>query len=219
MNRSVEGLFVSFEGIEGSGKSTQAALAARWLEQAGRRIVPVREPGGTPFGERMRELLLRKGEPIAPWAELCAYMAARAQLVSDVIAPALASGAIVIADRFGEASVAYQGGGRELGAERVGLLYRWVTGGLAPARVYLLDLPPEVGLARAAARGQGKLDRLESEPLSFHERVRASYLRQSEGEPDRFHRLDATKPVAALESAIRDDLARLLDLSDASGRS
>lgn len=219
MNRSAEGLFVSFEGIEGSGKSTQAALAARWLEESGRRVVPVREPGGTPFGERMRELLLRKGEPIAPWAELCAYMAARAQLVTDVIAPALASGAIVIADRFGEASVAYQGGGRELGSERVGHLYRWVTGGLAPARVYLLDLPAEVGLARAAARGQGKLDRLESEPLSFHERVRASYLRQAEAEPDRFHRLDATQSVAALETAIRDDLARLLDSSGASGRS
>jgi dTMP kinase len=219
VNRSAEGLFVSFEGIEGSGKSTQAALAARWLEESGRRVVPVREPGGTPFGERMRELLLRKGEEIAPWAELCAYMAARAQLVSDVIAPALASGAIVIADRFGEASVAYQGGGRELGADRVGHLYHWVTGGLAPKRVYLLDLPVEAGLARAAARAQGKLDRLESEPLSFHERVRVSYLRQAEAEPDRFHRLDATQSVAALETAIRHDLARLLDSSGASGRS
>lgn len=219
MNRSAEGLFVSFEGIEGSGKSTQAALAARWLEECGRRVVPVREPGGTPFGERMRELLLRKGEPIAPWAELCAYMAARAQLVHDVIAPALASGAVVIADRFGEASVAYQGGGRELGAERVAQLYRWVTGGLAPDRVYLLDLSPEAGLARAAARGQGKLDRLESEPLPFHERVRASYLRQAEEEPGRFRRLDATAGVTELHAAIRADLAGLLDLSGASGRS
>lgn len=218
VNRSVEGLFVAFEGVEGSGKSTQAALAARWLTDRGFRVVSVREPGGTDFGERMRDLLLRNGGPaIAPWAELCAYMAARAQLVTEMIVPALASGAIVLADRFGEASVAYQGGGRELGAERVGALYRWVTGGLVPDRVYLLDLTPEEGLKRASTRGQGTLDRLESEPLSFHRRVRESYVRQAEDEPARFHLLDSTQSISDLEVAIRNDLTLLLDRRLASG--
>lgn len=219
MNRSAEGLFVAFEGIEGSGKSTQAALAARWLEDRGHRVLPVREPGGTEFGERLRDLLLHEAGPITPWAELCAYMAARAQLVSEVIAPALAAGAIVVADRFGEASVAYQGGGRELGAEKVGVLYRWVTGGLVPDRVYLLDLVPEEGLARAYARGEGKLDRLESEPLAFHRRVRESYLQQAAEDPRRFLQLDAGKSAAELHAAIRDDLITLLDGRPASRRS
>ena len=160
----------------------------------------------------MRELLLRPvGPEMAPWAELCAYMAARAQLMAEVIAPALAAGRIVLADRFGEASVAYQGGGRELGTERVGVLYRWVTGGVVPGRVYLLDLAPEDGLARASARGGGRLDRLESEPLSFHRRVRDSYLQQAREEPERFRVLDASLPAAVLEESIRNDLMMLLD--------
>ncbi|MCA9728119.1 MAG: dTMP kinase [Candidatus Eisenbacteria bacterium] len=210
MSASGSGFFVAFEGVEGSGKSTQVASLVRWLEARGHDVVAVREPGGTELGERMRNLLLdQHGPAIAPWAELCAYMAARAQLVAQVIAPALAAGRLVVADRFGEASVAYQGGGRGLGTQQVGELYRWVTGGLLPSRVYLLDLDPEHGLARAAQRTAGRLDRLESEPLSFHRRVRESYLRQAEDEPRRFLVLDAERSSEDLAQAIRLDLESL----------
>lgn len=200
------GRFVSFEGIEGSGKTTQAALLAAWLREAGREVVPVREPGGTARGERIREILLAHAEePMAAWCELCLYMAARAQLVEERIRPALERGAIVLADRFGEASVAYQGGGRSLGSPRVRALYRWVTGGLRPDRIFLLDLDPREGLRRVRESRGAPLDRLEAEPLGFHRRVRAAYLRQARTEPDRFRRLDGMRPAAEVQEEIRRD--------------
>jgi dTMP kinase len=206
------GLFLSFEGIEGAGKSTQVRLCRDWMAGRGREVVLVREPGGTPFSERMREVLLHgSGFRLDAWAELCLYEAARAQLVLEVIRPALARGAVVLADRYGEASVAYQGGGRGLGAARVRSLNRWVTGDLRPERVFLLDLRPEAGLERIrTGRGPGALDRLESEPLSFHRRVRAAYLRQARTEPERFAVLDATKAPEALAAEIRRLMRPLL---------
>lgn len=208
---TVHDRFLSFEGIEGSGKSTQIRVLAEALRSEGREVALVREPGGTARGERIRQLLLERSEiEMDPWCELCLYMAARAQLVSQVIRPALARGAIVIADRFGEASIAYQGAGRRLGAPRVRTLYRWVTGGLRPGRVFLFDLDPKIGLERIrVARGAGALDRLESEPLAFHRRVRAAYRRQARREPSRFRLLDARQPEAVLAAQIRE---ALLDL-------
>ena len=199
------GLFLSFEGIEGAGKSTQAALLAEWLSGRGREVVPVREPGGTGLGEDIRmALLAHRPGGMAPWCELCLYMASRAQLVREVIRPALARGAVVIADRFAESSVAYQGGGRHLGARRVRALYQWVTEGLRPNPVFLLDLDPAAGIGRIlSSRGSSPLDRLESEPMAFHRRIRSTYLRMARREPDRFVVLDAATDPRETQEQIR----------------
>ncbi len=199
--------FVSLEGIEGSGKTTHARLLVEWLRAAGHEVVAVREPGGTALGERIRALLLEQSETgMSPWCELALYMAARAQLVREVIEPALARGAMVIADRFGEASVAYQGGGRGLGRARVRSLYGWVTGGLFPDRVILLDLDPREGMRRiVASRGTGGLDRLEREPLAFHRRVRNAYRAEARREPARFSVLDADDAVETVQRRIREE--------------
>jgi dTMP kinase len=211
MTTARRGLFLSFEGIEGAGKSTQVRLCRAHLRARGREVVLVREPGGTPLSERLRELLLH-GREFAwnAWAELCIYEAARAQLVTEVIRPALSRGAVVLADRFAEASLAYQGGGRGLGVVRVRALNRWVTGGLSPDRVFLLDLDPATGLARIrAGRGQA-LDRLESEPLAFHRRVRRAYLREARRQPERFLVLDGGQPPGDLARQVEHALRPLL---------
>lgn len=201
------GLFLSFEGIEGSGKTTQIRLLREWLEEQGRTVLAIREPGGTPLSESIRQILLRpESGPIDEWAELCLYEAARAQLVRDVIRPALASGALVVADRFSDASVAYQGGGRGLGVAPVRLLNRFVTRDLKPRWTFLLDLDPRIGLERARVRGQGALDRLEREPLAFHRRVRRAYLRMAAREPDRIRVLDASLSADELSVQIQTHL-------------
>lgn len=204
--------FLSLEGIEGSGKTTQARLLVEWLLVSGHDVVSVREPGGTVLGERIRALLLETGGAgMAPWCELSLYMSARAQLVQEVIAPALARGAVVVADRFGEASIAYQGGARGLGAARVRSLYGWVTGGLRPGQVILLDLDPREGMRRIlAARGAEGLDRLEREPLDFHRRVRRAYLAQARRDAGRFVVFDGRTPEADLQHRIREEAARFL---------
>jgi dTMP kinase len=203
------GLFLSFEGIEGSGKSTQARILEEWLRRRGPEVLLVREPGGTPFSERLRDLVLRRGEPApSPWAEMCLYAAARAQLVREVIVPALARGAVVLADRYGDASVAYQGGGRGLGTGRVRALNRWVTGGVAPRRSFLLDLDPARGLDRV--RTARTFDRLESEPLQFHRKVRRTYLGIAAREPERFRVFDAERSVEELAAEIRAEVEPLL---------
>lgn len=208
------GLFVSFEGAEGAGKTTQIARAARALRAEGRTVVTVREPGGTKLSEAIRELLLRRdGPPIEPWSELLLYVAARAQLVEEVIRPALARGAVVLADRYVDASVAYQGGGRRLGADRVRSLNQWATRGLRPHLTFLLDLDPRVGLERVrSGRGARSLDRIEREALDFHRRVQAAYRREAR-RGSRICLLDATLPAADLAdkvlTVIRTRLARL----------
>jgi dTMP kinase len=206
------GLFLSFEGIEGAGKSTQASLLAEWLKGCGYEVVPVREPGGTGLGEDIRTALLaHRPGGMAPWCELCLYMASRAQLVREVIRPALARGAVVIADRFAESSVAYQGGGRNLGARRVRTLYGWVTEGLRPSPIFLLDLDPAAGIRRIlSSRGSSPLDRLESEPLVFHRRIRSTYLRMARRESDRFVVLDAASDPQATQERIRARVTALL---------
>jgi dTMP kinase len=207
----VTGLFVSFEGIEGCGKSTQVGALEEWIRSRGRTVVTVREPGGTPLSEKIREILLRgDAPPGSPWAELCLYLAARAELTMRVIRPAIEHGAVVIADRFAEASVAYQGAGRSLGLSRVRSMNRAVTGGLRPDRIFLLDLDPEEGLRRIRAGRGADLDRLESEPLPFHRRVRAAYLRMAGAEPQRFVVLDAAASPEDLGRRIRRELVPLL---------
>jgi dTMP kinase len=163
-------MFVTFEGVDGSGKSTQARLLAERLRSEGREVVLAREPGGTQLGERVRELLLHGDEP-APWAEASLFAAARAQLVDEVVRPALARGADVVCDRYLDSSLAYQGVARGLGIERVLELNLLATGGLLPDRTFLLLLAP----ADAAARRRGDPDRIESEGAAFAEEVDRAY--------------------------------------------
>ena len=187
------GLFVTFEGVEGSGKSTQVRALEAHLEKRGIPTVVSREPGGTPLGEELRGILLDPSQRgMLALTELFLYLASRSEHVSQVVRPALERGAVVVADRYTDASVAYQGGGRGLGWEVVEPLNRLATGGVKPDITFLLDLEPEDGLARfSGANGRPVLDRIESEALEFHRRVRAAYIDASRREPARFVVLDA----------------------------
>ncbi len=171
------GFFVSLEGGEGSGKTTQSRNIAAFLRERGHDVLETREPGGTEAGEIVRDLLLRRVEHLFPRTELALYLAARAQLVSEVIRPALERGTSVICDRFGDSSTAYQGGGRDLGMDFVERLNDWATEGLTPHLTLYFDVAPREGLARRGSRdgGADSLDRIEREALGFHERVRAAY--------------------------------------------
>ena len=197
------GRFITFEGPEGSGKSTHIRRLARRLRRCGLRVLVTREPGGTPTGERIRELLQHGpgGRALAPETELLLFAASRAQLVRQVIRPALRRGLWVLCDRFTDATRAYQGGGRGLDASWIESLARTVHGDLSPDLTLLLDLPVDVGLRRARARAGAAADRFEGETLQFFERVRATYLALAEREPQRFRVLDATLPPVALTEA------------------
>jgi dTMP kinase len=205
------GLFVTFEGGEGSGKSTQIARLAARLRSLGADPLVTREPGGTALAEGIRELLLDRGGPTAAdpavdphpnrVSEALLMVAARADLVEKVIRPALAGGRVVLCDRYGDSTLAYQGGGRGLDA---GLLAEWnrvATGGLVPDLTLLFDLDPRVGLARRAGVS-GSANRLDRESLQFHGRVRACYLELAAAEPGRWIVLDAGLPATALEDAV-----------------
>ena len=205
--RQKRGLFVTFEGIEGSGKSTQLRLLARRLRRLGIPLLVTRQPGGTPAGARLRRLLLHAGA-LDPRAELLLMFADRRQHLTESIGPALASGTLVLCDRYTDASRAYQGAGRQLGEELVDLLHSRFCG-LEPDRTYLFDCPPETGLARIAAARGGK-DRIEREVLAFHRRVRRAYLDRARREPGRFLVLDGTRPPAELSSLVAADLGALL---------
>ncbi|MSP22548.1 MAG: dTMP kinase [Dehalococcoidia bacterium] len=187
------GKFVAFEGGEGAGKSTQIALIQTLARDAGLDVVTAREPGGTPFGESLREALLH-GRPASAPAELLAFSAARAELVEAVLTPALSRGALVLCDRFSGSTVAYQQYGRGLDAALVARAIELATDGLTPDLNVLLDLAPAAGLERAGAPS----DRFEREGLAFHERVRAGFLAQAAAEPDRWVVLDATLAPEAL---------------------
>lgn len=201
--RRKPGLFVTFEGIEGSGKSTQLRLLARRLRRLGVPILVTRQPGGTPVGARLRRLLLHSGS-VDPRAELLLMFADRRQHLTESIEPALASGAVVLCDRYTDASRAYQGAGRGLGEELVDLLHARFCG-REPDRTYLFDCPPETGLARVTASRGGK-DRIEREELAFHRRVRAAYLARARREPGRFLVLDGSAPPDALAERVAADL-------------
>ncbi len=206
--------FITFEGIEGSGKTVVSAEICRALEGAGALVTRVREPGGTAVSEAFRGLLLDPARrEMDPKAELFLYLASRAQLVSEVIRPALAAGRTVVCDRYLDASVAYQGWARGLGEELVAELNAAAVGGAVPDRTFLLDLPVAEGFRRGPARreaeGTAARDRLEREDVSFHERVREGYLRLAERERSRIVVMDASRPLAEVVRAILGNLEGL----------
>ena len=204
----MSGLFITLEGPEGAGKSTNRDYLAMCLRAAGIEVLLTREPGGTPLAERIRELLLAPSdEPMAADTELLLVFAARAQHLAKVICPALARGCVVLCDRFTDATYAYQGGGRGLSQQRIAELERFVQGDLRPDLTLLFDLPVEQGLARAAARG--RLDRFEQEQRSFFEAVRQTYLQRAALAPQRYRLLDASQSLQQVQAAI-DGLVPML---------
>ena len=195
------GKFITFEGIEGVGKSTNIAHLTRALESRGISVLTTREPGGTPMAERIRDLVAEHGDEAMPdIAELLLVFAARALHVNNVIEPALSAGTWVICDRFTDSSRAYQGGGRGLPQEDINQLAQWVHGDLRPDLTILLDAPVEVGMNRAGRRNEP--DRFESEQSEFFERVRATYLQLAELEPQRFVVVDATQDLDIVRDTI-----------------
>lgn len=203
------GLFITLEGGDGAGKSTQAELLGQWLESRGYEVVRTREPGGTQLGVALRDLLLH-GADIAPRAEAMLYAADRAQHVAEVVRPALQRGAVVVQDRYIDSSLAYQGAGRPLDPAEIRGLSEWATGELWPDLTILLDVSPELAIERRAKVG-AQADRLESEAADFHRRVREGFLGLADAEPQRFLVLDASTPVADLHAAITARVAPLLD--------
>ena len=204
----MKGLLVSLEGGEGAGKSTVLAVIQAALVAAGHEVVCVREPGGTPAGEAIRAVLLDPAQALCAETELLLMFASRAQLVRQVIEPALARGAAVVCDRFTDASFAYQGGGRGLDGGRIAELERWAAR-RKPDLTFLLDLGVDAGLARARGRGADP-DRIERESLEFFERVRAAYLARAAAEPSRFRVIDAAQPVDAVVADVNARLAEFL---------
>jgi dTMP kinase len=211
LGRGNGGLFIAFEGGEGAGKSTQARRLADALVARGYEVVLTFEPGATALGRQIRQLLLDPANTeMSPRTEAMLYAADRAQHVGEVIRPALARGAVVITDRYVDSSLAYQGGGRTLELAEVRRLSQWATDGLTPDLTVLLDIDPEVGLRRATGPG----DRLESEALAFHQRVRAAFLDLARHGRDRYVVVDVTTANADDVQALLLDrvLSRLLDL-------
>nr|B1J4Z5.1 RecName: Full=Thymidylate kinase; AltName: Full=dTMP kinase [Pseudomonas putida W619] len=203
-------MFITLEGPEGAGKSTNRDYLAARLREQGLDVVLTREPGGTPLAEKVRELLLAPSDEVmAADTELLLVFAARAQHLAQVIRPALARGAVVLCDRFTDATYAYQGGGRGLSVERIAALEQFVQGELRPDLTLVFDLPVEVGLARAAARG--RLDRFEQEGQAFFEAVRQAYLQRARREPQRYDLLDAAQPLEAVQRAIDALLPGILE--------
>jgi dTMP kinase len=199
------GLFITLEGPDGSGKTSQAARLGAALEAEGRDVVLLREPGGTALGERLRELLLhREDMPIDPLADALLFNAARAQLVSEVIRPALAAGKTVLCARFADSTLAYQGYGAGLDLETLKAFETIATAGIRPDLTILLDVPAETGLSRKR-RGRGALTRFESRAdLAFHRRVRDGFLRLARAEPERWRVIDAAGPRSFVAEAIHD---------------
>lgn len=205
----MSGLFISFEGIDGVGKSTQADLLETWLTGQGKTVVRTLEPGGTDVGIEIRKILLHHRGDLAPRAEAALFAADRAHHVASKIRPALDRGEVVITDRYFDSSVAYQGAGRELSQTEVRDLSLWAVGGLLPDLTVLLDLPADV--ARNRRNGSGtEPDRLESEKIEFFERARQAYLDLAEAEPNRFLVIDAAATVQTMQEQIVYRVAGLI---------
>ncbi|WP_417561853.1 dTMP kinase [Microbacterium sp.] len=196
------GLFVTFEGGDGVGKSTQAALLEKWLGERGRTVVRTREPGGTAVGERIRDIVLHHRGHVDPRAEALLYAADRAHHVATVVRPALARGEVVIQDRYLDSSVAYQGAGRVLDPDEIRRLSLWAAGGLLPDVTVLLDLDEASARTRLDAADK-PFDRLEAEKAEFHARVRAAFLALAAAEPERFLVVDAALPVDEIAALVR----------------
>lgn len=198
-------MFISLEGIDGVGKSTQIRLLAEYFEERGNRVVCTLEPGGTELGNEIRNLLLHRKGAVAPRSEALLYAADRAHHVATKIRPELEAGAVVITDRYLDSSVAYQGAGRALSAKEVRDISLWAVDGLLPDVTFLLDLEPHLAAARRAKTGEAA-DRLESEKLDFFENVRSEYLRLADAEPERFIIIDAAKSPEAIQESMRAHL-------------
>lgn len=204
------GLFITLEGGEGLGKTTNLKFIQNWLVARGEKVIVTREPGGTSSAEAIRELLLRpKDENLSHEAEVLLMFAARAEHLDKVIRPALRQGAWVLCDRFTDATYAYQGAGRGLGEERIAYLEQWVQAGLDPDLTLLFDAPVEIGLKRAGSRA-GSLDRFELEDLNFFERVRSGYLKRAANFPRRVRVIDAGQSIETVQSAILIELEQWL---------
>jgi dTMP kinase len=203
------GTFIAFEGGEGTGKSTQSKLLKEWLEARGEKVVLSREPGGTDLGKDLRKILLghETGE-ISPRAEALLYAADRAHHVFSVIRPALANGDVVITDRYFDSSIAYQGAGRVLSPGEVARISRWATESLFPTLTIVIDLPAEIGIGRLKNR-----DRLEAEPLAFHERVRQEFLQIARLDPERYLVVDGTQSIDTIHNEITKRIALLPAIS------
>lgn len=199
------GLFLSFEGIDGVGKSTQVARLSAYLRSIDREVVVTREPGGTSLGVQLRQILLH-GQAISPRTEALLFAADRAQHVAQVILPALQRGAVVITDRYIDSSLAYQAGGRDLTAQEIRFLSQWATQSLWPHRTYILDMCPE----DAAIRLHGQADRMESAGLAFARRTRQAFLDLADQDSQRCCVLDASKPIDDIARAIMQDVQRFL---------
>lgn len=206
----MRGLFITLEGPEGAGKTTNRAYLAEQLQAQGFRVTLTREPGGTALAEQIREILLTPhDEPMSVDTELLLMFAARAQHLAQVILPALAEGKIVICDRFTDATYAYQGGGRGLDCSRIALLEQFVQGDLRPDLTLLFDLPVEAGMARAVARG--KLDRFEQEQHDFFEAVRQAYLQRAKEDPERFRLVNAEQALTDVQKSLDVYLLEIME--------
>ncbi|QFS86717.1 MULTISPECIES: dTMP kinase [unclassified Marinobacter] len=207
------GRFITFEGTEGVGKSTQLENAANSLKDLGIDFIVTREPGGTPMAENIRELLLSpREEPVHETTELLLMFAARAQHLHNRILPALDKGQWVLCDRFTDATFAYQGGGRGVPAERIALLETLVQGEVRPDHVILLDAPVETGMARAKKRGE--LDRFEQETLAFFQRIRDTYLARATAMPGNYHVVNAALPLEQVSASVSALLAALVKMAE-----
>jgi len=201
-----DGLFISFEGGEGSGKSTQSKLLKEWFENEGKSVVLTREPGGTDLGKNLRKILLDNDTgDISPRSEALLYAADRAHHVYSLIRPALERGDVVITDRYFDSSIAYQGAGRILSPNEVARINRWATESLFPTLTIILDQPADIGLSRIRSA-----DRLESESIDFHNRVRQEFLQLAAVDPERYAVIDARKPVIEIHQEIT---SRIIEIS------
>jgi dTMP kinase len=200
-------VFIAFEGGEGSGKSTQTHALKTWLEKQGRAVVLTREPGGTELGRQLRHILLElESAEIALKTEALLFAADRAEHMAKVIHPALSRGEIVISDRYVDSLIAYECGGRQLPCEDVRPISQWATDSLVPNLTILLDIAPQTGLSR-----RGELDRMESQPIDFHERVRTAFLELASTAPDRYLVVDAEQTSEVISTIIQDRCAVFLD--------
>lgn len=206
------GTLISFEGSEGSGKSTQIARLAAHFQKTHRDVVTVREPGGTEIGEQIRNIIVHnsRGDEMCAETELLLFAAARAQLVREVIAPALLRGAIVLSDRFLDSSTVYQGIGRNLAADPVNQINRFAVGNVMPDLTVVIDVPEEVSLARLKQRASDLPDRMERQNIDFYKKVREGYLVLAKGMPERFIVVDGTKGEDAIEKKIWAELQERL---------
>lgn len=210
------GKFITFEGIEGSGKTTQLRILADFLQLRGHEVMVTREPGGTPIGEKIRQVLLNaEFKEMRPLTELLLYAAARCQHVEEIIRPALERGKIVLCDRYADATIAYQGEARQIDKKFLKEIHQLATNNLKPDLTLLLDCPVEVGLKRIQEReseipGQTNLDRFEKEKQDFHERVRRGYLKIAKEEPQRVKPIDVLADVQTIHEKIIEEVRRIL---------